>query len=65
MQLSQDNDDRKKKKMNYMAAIKEEKKRPIKSTFRVFGWFTPNQRRAGQVTWALLPGIGITHNRLT
>ena len=59
------NDDWKEKKINCMAAINEKKKMPIKNTFRVFGWFTPNQRRAGQVTWALLPGIGITHNRLT
>jgi len=41
-----------KKKMNYIVAIKEEKKRPKQSTFRVFRWVTPNQRQTGPGTAA-------------
>jgi len=62
-QLLQDNDDWKEKKTNYMAAIKEEKKRPIKSTFRVFRWVIPNQRRTGQESWTMLPEFRLTHNQ--
>jgi len=46
-----------------MAAINEEKKMPIKNTFRVFGWFTPNRTQAGQVTWTLLPEFRMTLNQ--
>ena len=49
--------------MSYMAALKKEMKMAYKEFFRVFHWHF--QRRTGQVTWARLPGFGITPNRLT
>jgi len=45
--------------------LKRETKTAYTEFFRVFRWFTPNQRRTGQVTWARLPGFRITPNRLT